>query len=57
MKDKVHIKILAVKKGMPAKKTKELIRTITEVWEETHPGEKLCCVPVEVDYDNDRAKL
>lgn len=49
MKEQTHVKIIAIKKGMPKEKVGELIRTMTAAWNEQHPGEPLFLVPVEMD--------
>ena len=50
MKENVQIKLLAYKKGTPHREIKKLIKAIEAAWEETHPGEKIICIPVESEY-------
>lgn len=47
MKENVQIKLLAYKKGTPMKAIKRLAKAIELAWEETLPGGKLICIPVE----------
>ncbi len=49
MKDKVQMKLVAIKKGTAKKDVEKLLRALSEAWRETHPEEELLCIPVEVD--------
>lgn len=49
MKEKIKVKIVAIKKGTPKKRVEELLCTISAAWSETHPGEQLYCIPVQMD--------
>ena len=56
MKENVQIKLLAYKKGTPRGEIKKLIKAIEAAWEETHPGGKLICIPVETDGGKQEAR-
>ncbi len=47
MKEDVYIKIIVYKKGTPIKEIRKLMKALEVAWEETRPGEKLICIPVE----------
>ena len=51
MKEDVQIKLLAYQKGTPHRKIKKLMKEMEEAWEETHPGGKMICLPVEVKFE------
>ncbi len=51
MRENVQIKLLVYKKGTPQREIKKLIKAMEAAWEETHPGEKMICIPIEADNE------
>lgn len=39
--------MIAYKKGTPREEIRKLMKAVEAAWKETHPGEKIICIPVE----------
>lgn len=47
MKEKVSVKLIAVKEGTPKELVEKVIHAAKTAWKKTNPGETLICIPVE----------
>lgn len=49
MKENVQVKVVAIKKGMPKREIEKLLNAISAAWSDTHSGETLYCIPLEME--------